>query len=150
MRRDGIVDLLLEAEPDELRGMGSGAVARLVRDDAEARGLANRILDGLADTDRSLATISTASRPRRRYETSVARAPGRLRPAAAAGIAIAAIVALLLHSPGDTARPVVDTGDSQPGLAAGLAAASDRPFAVFETENPDIVVVWLFNEEESK
>jgi len=33
-------------------------------------------------------------------------------------------------------------------LTAQLDAASDRPFAVIATDNPDIAIVWLFNKED--
>lgn len=156
MNDERIIELLLEAEPDELRGVGPGEVARLVREREDVRTLADRILAGLADANRTLDVLAATSRlsrpagmPAEGRTTAGRRVPG-LRPALAAAVVVVAIATMLLRSPDRAPGVKLGNAGGHPGLAASLAAGSDHPFAVFETENPDIVVVWLFPEEESR
>ena len=174
MKRNRELELLLEAEPDELRGLGTSEVARLVREKDEVRALAARILAGLGEANASLETLaSRPPTPRRAGAGEHApsgrnpgrfagqrvrdRVPGRVSGRAvrgrglgvAAGLALAAIALILLYAPRGGPGSKARTTEASP-LSANLDAGSDRPFAVFETENPDIVVVWLFPKEEAR
>jgi hypothetical protein len=175
MMPNRLLDLLLEAEPDELRGLGMSEVARLVREQEDVRTMAPRIRAGLEEANASLEELAFSRGGPMRHADVVGQsrfrsAPGRTdkqqrRPGTAgsglmawssrrrlrlaAGLAIAAIATITLYAPRGGSRPTRSATES-PRLSASLSAGSDRPFAVFETENPDIVVVWLFPKEESR
>jgi hypothetical protein len=170
MNQNREMDLLLGADIDELRGLGTSEVARLVRERDDIRILAARILAGLDETNSAIdgfastragqagsRGVEAASRTRDAVAAATAprppvRGPRFRRLGLAAGLAIAAIAMITLYAPQAnrprTGRPAIET----PPLSASLGAGSDRPFAVFETANPDIVVVWLFpkNQEDSR
>ena len=149
--------LLLDASPAELRGEGVSEIARLVREDADVRAAAARILYELRAIDDDLAEMARlgAARvplPDVARPDSVARpAPRRYASAGwrlalgLAGGAAALVVALLLWRPAPPS-PAAAAGQS---ITATLDAESPRPFAVFATDNPDIAIVWLFDQEES-
>jgi hypothetical protein len=127
---------LLEAELAELRGEGTSQLAAHVRACPRCRGRAERILAGQAGLDRALARRSGygATVPRRRPAW---RALGPLAPLAlAAGIAA---VALLRPRPDLTRAPSGPVVPRPDVLVAGA-----RAVAVFQTHNPDIVVIWSF------
>jgi hypothetical protein len=130
---------LMEAEPSELRGEGGSELARLVRRDTEVRAAAQDLLHGMRELDTAL----SAPGPSR-----IAAFPRWMRWrnfGLATGLAAATLAALLLSSP-DVQLPADDSA-SVP-LTATLEVESDRRFAVFATNNPDIAIVWLFDEEE--
>ena len=146
-----LMEQLLEAEPDELRGNGDSELARLIRDDPAARAVARTILEANAAMDRALDRIGSRS-PMERSGPPPLRA-GRRSTAArlltATGLAAAAVLTLLMARPGSLRRHSSDAaGPGALPLTARLEAASDRPFAVFATSNPDIAVVWLFQPED--
>ena len=170
IRHRNIRDALLDAELDELRGIGEGAVARAVRSDALVRADAQEILratsamhdalDALAGRRAASAAATTGRPSGRRALTTVGkrrRQPRRLMPArphrfrpriwiGAGSLAAAALVALLLFD-SVSLRTTEDATAPDPPLTATLDAESDQPFGVFATDNPDIAIVWLFPRE---
>jgi hypothetical protein len=148
--------LILEAEPDELRGIGPGAVATHVRGCTSCARLAGRILDETAALDEYLAAEADASaveRVLRRAGIPIARTaptPARprrawVRPSAWVALAAAASVTVLLVArgriPTPTSRPVALAVAAPPPL---VQSSSDRTVAVMQTDNPDITVLWFF------
>lgn len=133
---------LLEADLEELRGTADTSLALHLRDCADCRAGAERILQVEDALGRRLAALA----PRR----GIARAPAtprRRRPwrwavplAAAAGI-----VGLAVTRPGPR-PPGGDVGgvpEPAPGRIA-VEAPVGRNVAVFETADPNIVIIWLF------
>ncbi len=147
--------LLLEAEPDDLRGIGSGAVASHVRDCPSCARVAAIILEETAALDgylggesstsvedvlaragvaRSRAT-GTPSRPRRPW----ARRSGWVALAAAASVAVLLLARDREQAPGP-APVAVAVAEPLPLVQS----SPDRTVAVMQTENPDITVLWFF------
>lgn len=138
------LDALLEAEPEELRGEGDSALSRHLGSCPECRAKAELLVRAMGELDQDLAAeAGRAPLPGR-------RGPGRLRRAAlvALPLAAAAVVALVLLSPFGPGR---NTPLLSPSLAAPVADAvpvvtppAGRDAAVIQTDNPDIVIVWLY------
>jgi hypothetical protein len=147
MSADYDEQLILDASTDELRGIGSTPAARLVRDNTDARAAATWLLARIDETNTTLTGLAGRGTPpvpdRARRER-----PPRLSTRLAAGLALALAAILLLLTTHGTPMHEAATPDVEP-LTARLDAASDRPFAVFETSNPDIAIVWLLDEETS-
>ena len=145
-------ELLLEAEPEDLRGDGDGEVARHLQgcptcarvaaavlgatralDEALTAGAAR--LDPAAIVARALGPAPLAARPRR------VRRPGRW--AGVAGLAAAAALAAILLT-----RPPEAPLSPAPRLAQGppplVEVATPTDVAIIQTDNPDITVLWFF------
>jgi len=148
MKRN-IMKALLAAEPAELRGTGETEVARRVREDEAVRKLATSILHQTQALNRALGSSHALARPQAAPPVSALRErrrrAGRAQSFAAAALTAAALLTLLLAQP---ASPPVSPGAPQRSLTARLDVKADRPFAVIATDNPDIAIVWLFNQED--
>jgi len=147
-------DALLVAEPEELRGEGRGEVVDHLRTCAQCRADAGRIMAGSRALDAWLGKPGRAPT----LAQLAGRVPGdpgsarrgswrRARPAVAwiALSAAAAAVALLVRPP---VRPrhsgnVVEVPRKEEPLPL-VQDAGGRSFAVLETEDPDITVLWFF------
>jgi len=148
--------LILEAEPEDLRGIGPGAVATHVRDCASCARLAAHILEETAALDAHL----TAGVDPFAVESVLRQAgiagtgPGVTRfgrrrpwtrPSAWVAVAAAASIAVLLITrdriPAPTPTAVALAAAEPPPL---VQASSDRTVAVMQTDNPDITVLWFF------
>jgi hypothetical protein len=87
--------------------------------------------------------MQDSARLRRRTTTG-----RRTRPLLATlGVAAAAMALLVIAETEPAAPPAATAADAEP-MTASLNVSSSRPFAVFPTDNPDIAIVWLFDEEE--
>lgn len=159
-----MLPLLLEAEPDELRGRGASDVATHVRACPACAARARRVLEaesaldgylgaarGKLGVDAVLAAVDVAA---------PAAAPGAPRSAGSpsslgsgvrvpawgrwGGLAAAAAVAALLLLPGrePPALPVVARTEAPPPL---VESAEGRTVAVMATADPDITVLWFFD-----
>jgi ABC-type bacteriocin/lantibiotic exporter with double-glycine peptidase domain len=62
-------------------------------------------------------------------------------------VLLAAIALIVIAGPDPAVTPARGPTASEP-MTASLDVSSSRPFAVFPTDNPDIAIVWLFDEEE--
>ncbi len=148
---DEVRDLLLEAEPDELRGVGSTTVAEHVRACLRCARVANRILD---DTDLLDGYLDDRPAPpvadilRRAGVPAGPRPSPRPRvrrrwlwaPAAAAAAVAALFVALESRGPEPASGPSLAAFDASPVVEA----ATGETVAVIPTDNPDITVLWFF------
>lgn len=145
-------DLLLEAELAELRGEGESQVARHVRECTRCRAMAQEIVEQEVALAQALAGV----RPRVSAGTAAAEAATAkvlpLRPrwkrrwAAVVPAALAATLAGILLTSNRTPPAVVPSTTEVAAVAAVpvVDAASSETFVVFHTDNPDIVVVWLY------
>ena len=174
---DATMQRLLGADIDELEGRGESEIARLVRERATVRSIAHRILASMREADAAIADIAAArsgspavvrvdslatshgskatTQPphpsalsglvevgRRRSRTATGR---RVRPALS--LAMTAIALIVIAGPDPVVTPAPAPTDHEP-MTASLNVSSSRSFAVFPTDNPDIAIVWLFDEEE--
>ncbi len=144
MTCDEARDLLLEAEPEALRGTGTSALALHLAGCAECRAMAVRVLAQQAALDRALTAMAEArlaapARPARR----------RWRLATWGLAAAAGLAALLLARPD---RPDGDGRLAAPPRLASAPAAVDvdvsatpgRNAVVMKTADPTITIVWFF------
>ena len=145
-------DALLEAELDELRGIGDTPVARHVRGCPRCASSGRRILEAHArlhgalskrpDLDvHALLARARASAARR---GAPPRTPMRRWIALAAAASLAAVLLWTEREPPLDGTPWVATAQA-PSV---VEAPADRDVAVFETDDPDITVIWFFQEEE--
>jgi anti-sigma factor RsiW len=150
-------DALLEAEPDDLRGIGQTEVARHIRACPACARAGEIILETTAslnvflgnevpvpDLDAVLRRLKASEViPPRQAERPGLVAPRRLSPRWAALAAAAAISALLLLPGRPPPLPPLATVATMTPLPA-VESAPGQTVAVFETENPDITVLWFF------
>lgn len=134
---------LLEAELEELRGTADTPLALHLRDCTDCRAAAERILRLEGALGRRLA----ARAPRRRIARAPV-APRRHRPwrwaaplAAAAGIVALVVTRAPEPRPEDHGPP--DLATHEVG-GVSVRAPAGRNVAVFQTDNPDIVVIWFY------
>ena len=138
-------DLLLEAEPAELRGEGESALAAHLRECASCRGQAELLLGEQARLAHALDTITAVHTTPRSQHRPVTRRwlPRVLLPVAAAAAAVIVFVA----------RPAQRADEPLPPLLvlpARIAevpvvnASTDRNVAVMRTADPKITVVWYY------
>ena len=139
---------LLEVDLPVLRGEGGGALAEHLHGCPACRDRARRILHQTAALTAALGRVA----PRHARAPAAWRTPGARRLplrrwAAVIPLALAASLAVLLlsrRSPGPT---VVSGPSSQTELASASLDVQVPPgqtFTVFQTDNPNIVVVWSF------
>jgi predicted anti-sigma-YlaC factor YlaD len=147
MNCDAARQLLLEAELAELEGQGDGEVARHLQSCERCRKQARVILDQYAVLRGALERQTPRLDPADpRWRRSVLRSPAR-RWVAAVPLALAAGLAILVvarrHQPAHepSAPPPVAASGAQ-GL--DVQGPPGRTVAVFQTDNPDIVVIWSF------
>jgi predicted anti-sigma-YlaC factor YlaD len=144
--------LLLEAELAELRGEGESEVARHVRECTRCRAMAQEIVE----QEGALAQALAGVRPQVSADTAAAETAAAkvlsLRPrwkrrwAAIIPAALAATVAGILLTSNGTPPAVVPSTTEDAAVAAVpvVDATSSDTYVVFNTDNPDIVVVWLY------
>jgi hypothetical protein len=142
-------DLLLDAEPDELRGIGSTRVAEHVRACRRCARLAKRILD---ETDLLAAYLDERPAPPVADILGRAGVPAGPRPSrrsrvrrrwlwAPAAAAVAALfVAIESRGPAPASGPALAAFDASPVVEP----ATGETVAVLPTDNPDITVLWFF------
>ena len=141
-------DRLLEADLTELRGAGDAALAQHLRGCSACRDRARRILD---QTEALRATLeratpkSEATPPARRNRVSPSARGARW--AVAVPLALAASLAVLWLSRNRTGQTPGPGVTSQVALAAApldVQAPPGQTVTVFQTDNPNIVVIWSF------
>ncbi len=146
-------DALLLAEPAELRGEGPGPVATHVRTCAACRAAARRILEGTQALDEWLGSVGAP--PSLEALSALAsvgrRPPGRAMPRgrralAWIGLSVAAAAIAVLVLPPDRPAPVGSGGPTADPeeLLPLVQDAEGRSFAVLETDDPNITVLWFF------
>jgi hypothetical protein len=164
-------ELMLEADPGELRGVGNGALARHLRAcDSCARVAAllleetarlDALLDDAPEVDvagilarAGMSPASTAPEPRIAPPSAAAVAPsaparvGMLFPRRRIWIPLAAAAALaavlLLRSP--RLRSPGASVAAAPATAAPplVEPAAGQDAAILQTDDPEITVIWLF------
>jgi hypothetical protein len=138
-------DLLLEAEPAELRGEGETALAAHVRECASCRGQAELLLGAQARLAHALDTITALhTTPRSKHRPATRRwLPRVLLPVAAA----AAAVIVVVSRPGQRADQPLPPLLVLPARVAEVPvvnASTDRNVAVMRTSDPKITVVWYY------
>jgi len=148
--------LILEAETDELRGIGSGVVAAHIRGCPSCARLATRILEETAALNEYLTAEADAEavdvvlRRAGIANTGSAVTPSRsrrawARPSAWGALAAAASITLLLvareRPPTSAPTAVALAVEEAPPL---VQSSSERTVAVMQTDNPDITVLWFF------
>lgn len=150
MKHDEVRRLLLEADLDALNGHGGSEIARLVREDPAVRALAEHIRVSMQQADAGLTKFSALAATGERAVQRRTRVRKRVVLAVSA-LAVATLATLVVVRPvlTPTTPPVSAPALSEPEpMTARLAASSTRPLAVFATDNPDIAIVWLLDEEE--
>lgn len=142
-------ELMLEAEPTELSEAGTGPLPDHLRTCAECRSAARLLLAAQVG-------LAAAGERRRRVPDPLllARKAGRAgegerrrwfqRPVALIPLAAAATLAVLLLRPGDPAAPPRPAATASAVLEIDVQLPRDRPAAVFQTGDPNVVVVWFF------
>ena len=146
------VELILEADLQDLRGEGDGVLAQHLQSCAKCRALAQVVVEEegvlalrmveavpAPDLDEILelglaSPTGGLSWPRERFR----RAGYALVPLAAA----AALAALFLRSEPTLPGPAYSS--PEPTVALGLEVPEGRNAAVLQTGNPDITVLWFF------
>ena len=140
-------DAMLDAEPDELRGVGASALAAHVRECARCRAAAATLLGGTAALARAL-DDGVAARARDVLPMPVGARSRRARPALAAAIPLAAAAALALLFVGRGVLVRDRIGPYTPPVSVPSApvvnAHGDGGVAVMNTADPRITVVWNF------
>ena len=145
------LDTLLEADLDELEGRADSDLGRHIADCAGCADAARAILDGNRALDRVLdaapsidasAIVARAKlgtvRGNRHAERTRGRAWHRW-----AGLATAAALAAALLTQRESPLPGVAL-PPRPETRATIETPANRSYAVFETDNPDITVLWFF------
>ena len=152
-------ELMLEAEPAELRGKGESLLARHVRDCPACARTAALLLE---ETERLDAFLADA--PPLDVDAVLARAgvasgaatpeaaPSRLRirrfPLRRVWVPLAAAAALagllLFRGPGPTRVPATDMAAREAPAPPLVEALADQDVAVMPTNDPNITVVWIF------
>lgn len=142
-------DRLLEADAATLRGEGDAAVAEHLRACASCEAIAGMLLDEEARLREALAGLTPVPPIEAAAKAAVReslRRGRRRRLAALVPLAAAAgLVTVLLTGKGDLppdlARP--------PSAPPPLVETSNQNVVVYQTDNPDIVVIWLYPNDRS-
>ena len=139
-----IHDQLLEADTSTLRGEGESAVAHHLQSCPRCRQLAERIVAEESSLQRALAALEPQQSVDGAVRAAVAHARRRRRRrwVVASGLAAAAVAAFALWQSGRSALPPSPppTTMAQPFVQT----RADQNVIVYQTANPDIVVVWLY------
>jgi len=135
---------LVEADLEELRGAADTPLALHLRACADCRSAADRIARVEGAMGRRIAALA----PRRALARAPATLPRRRRPwrwaaplAAAAGVGALLLVVPRPPRPADDGR--TDTTVREAG-GVSVRAPAGRNVAVFQTDDPDIVVIWFY------
>lgn len=149
MKCDEAYPLLLEADPTELRGEADSPLSQHVRT-CRCRAVAERI----SREEERLRTALDAVQPRLSAQEASKRAAGeaRLRGRREIWLGLAPVAAaaglagiLFVSTGGPTSGPLEEpTPVAQAAPPPVVKAAPGQQVAVFETDNPNIVVVWSF------
>lgn len=140
---------LLEADLSELRGEGDSELSRHVRTCARCRRVAQLILE----QERALGRALAGQRPRVAVDDALRAAEGaarrrrrRVLVGAVPALAAASVVAMLLVRNGGPPLPPQPTRPASEAalLPPSVQAPAGQDVAIFQTDNPNIVVVWLF------
>jgi hypothetical protein len=158
MTCDSALDRLLEADVTELRGEGDGALARHLAECERCAAVAGALVGELDRLDEGLGLWAEAGDARAAADTILAHETGdRAGPRgqrpwlrhAWAPLAAAAAVAgvLLLRPPG----PEWGMAPPGPGVEPTIAVRPPpgRSAAIMKTGNPNITIVWLYQEGET-
>lgn len=157
MNCEAVLELLLEADLEELEGRGDSPVAAHVRSCARCADVARRLLAG----ERLLAAALDEIRPSASADEAIAglhvdetvRTPLRLgrrprwRPGLAAALPLAAAAGLALLLLRDDATPpeplpIARVAEHAAGPVVTVPVGSNA--AIFKTSNPKITVVWFY------
>ena len=136
---------MLEAERTDLSGATESELSLHLRGCARCRRAANRILEA----ERELWGALAAATPVRGTEEAVGtvrrRAQRRRWVWRVAPLAAAAVLAVALIARREQVQQTPPPA-SAPPIRSGLAVEGPpgRSVAVFQTDNPDIVVIWFF------
>lgn len=137
-------DRLLEADATALRGDGEDAVAEHVRACAPCRAVATTLLHEEARLREALAALAPAGPIEAAAAAAVRESRKRVRRRRWAALvplaAAAGLAGVLLMGDGD----VSSSRGWQPSAPPPLVEASDQNVMVYQTGNPDIVVIWLY------
>lgn len=134
---------LLEADLDELRGTAGTPLALHVRACADCRVAAERVVRVEDAMGRRLAEFA----PGHPVPAASARLGRRHHPWRwAVSLAAAATIVALIVRPGQGPSPRdAPSASEQPGPGrVAVEAPPGRNVAVFETADPDIVIIWFF------
>jgi len=141
---------LLEADLAELQGLGDGELARHLRSCARCRAQGRVILDQYAALEHALERQVPALDPADpRWQPRVLPRPAR-RWTVMIPLALAAGLAVLVVA--RRGRPALEPGGPPSSVALAVwdnpgldvQGPPGRTVAVFQTDNPDIVVIWSF------
>lgn len=165
---------MMEADIDALRGAGDGALAAHVRSCDRCGAMGRALLAGLDEIDGALAAWGDAGDPDVEATAALAASrglaveqiaggrPARARRGEAGGrgrgwrrlawtpVAAAAVIATLVL----VDRDRIDWQDAgvtreAPSPRVAVHPPTDRSAAIMETANPNITIVWLYEEEGS-
>jgi hypothetical protein len=137
---------MLDADLDALRGAVGGPLASHLGACADCRAAADRIVRVEGAMGRQLGRLA----PRRGTGRAAGTVPRRRQPwrwavplAAAAGIGALLLVVTRPPAPSPVERRPADAAWRGAG-GVSVRAAAGRNVAVFQTDNPDIVVIWFY------
>ena len=136
---------MLEADRTDLNGATESELSLHLRECARCRRAANRILEA----ERELWGALAAATPGRGADEAVGLVRRRARRRRwmwrAAPLAAAAVLAVALIARREQVQQSLPP-TSAPPIRSGLAVEGPpgRSVAVFQTDNPDIVVIWFF------
>ncbi len=143
MNCDVIRERLLDADPAELRAETGSDVSRHVATCPSCREAAGRLLQATE----TLGHVLDAVQPRLPVERALTRAAWAVRRrrrwwwAAVPALAAAGVAAVLLVSGNGTVATYQPSASSSPPV---VQASPHQNVLVYNTENPNIVVVWLY------
>jgi len=139
------IERMLEADPTDLSGAADSELSLHLRGCARCRRAANRILEA----ERELWGALAAATPGRGADEAVGLVRRRARRRRwmwrAAPLAAAAVLAVALIARREPVQRSLPPA-SAPPIRSGLAVEGPpgRSVAVFQADNPDIVVIWFF------
>jgi len=136
---------MLEAEPAELRGVGTGDLHRHITVCADCATAARLILAGAETMDSVLAAMTAGlATPRTARVRRSRPAVRRWLPLGLAAVAVVAGVLLLRREPAGVPGLRGTPAATLPRAVEVDLAASPRDAAVFATADSTITVVWYF------
>ena len=140
-------DLLLEAEPAELRGEGGSPLAAHLRECAGCRSAARAILAGQAELDAALRALAAA--PAEARVLPLRRRAGLARRVATLAVPLAAAAAAVMlldrgpapENPGITRERIARALFPRRPVARPI---SGRNATVLRTSDPGVTLVWIY------